>query len=848
MARRWSTMRVMRFSNPHQLPSDNVRENAARAPATLSPRPRTRVLSFVALAQVSTLALVMLGATSPAHADWTSAREAFWGQRSYAERLLKEVAQAPETDAATRRDAFHLLARNSRRLGHFGAAIDAYREAIALGVGDQAQARTALADKLAFGLLEALVAGRQAGDTFDATAEVLSLAQQIAQDPFSDHRPEAAYMAARYLESTGALSEARAAYTSARDRFPEATFIPELERRLDALSSTTVSSVADEEARLASLGVLPPPERRVPLALLWEHLRERRFDLLSEGLAPWLVEPGEGASAEEQRHFDEALELLLEDQVENYRFPEALATSERLKQRGRRGLSKPRETRVYALDGQWDKARAELGKRFGKKSRAYWEALGDLAFEFARYEEAYDAWIKARGKKAAKNPTEQMVWALLRMGKANEASRHWESAKNVRGRGVRLFDRYWLARSRQMAGRTAEARTLFTGLVGDAPLEYYGLQAASRLLEMDGTAPTDTPQPTSSVLKKGDEANTLRTTIAWSEASLKGAFDQRLEPAPLAEIAAEADRFASSWGEALPEAIRAAELIRLGDTTAAVSELRVIDMDIRASKLRGQSGMNRTRSELLDNRPTPRARAGESIRSERSRRTSEGLAQMKRRGGELREQLRRLQVLLGDAYATRRAVLENERFGPGLIDARGKELYPIAYADVVEPLAHQLGLPPYFVYAIMTVESAFHPGAVSVANAYGLVQVIPRTGDNLARELGFNDFTPERLLEPSTSIYFGGYYLARLLSRFSGQEPLAAAAYNAGPHRVSTWLMARGSIALDMFIEDIPYDQAKAYTKRIFEHVAAYRRVYHGETQSYIRNTIDTKLGEGPNY
>ena len=804
---------------------------------------------------LSALALTLL--TSPAHADWVSAREAFWEQRSYASRQLKELAQAPDTDPVTRRDAFHLLGRNERRLGHLGPAIAAYREAMTLatptlgadGTTSPAAAPSAIVDKLAFGLLEAIVAARIAGEsTLESPGEVLALAQLIENDPFSDHRPEAAFLYARYLETTGALTEAKAAYLAARDRFPEAVYLPELERRLAAIAAPpAVSAVDSEETRLASLATLPPPERRVPLTLLREHLRERRFDLLSEGLAPWLVEPPPTASAEEQRAYEDALEILLQDQIENYRFPEALATNDKLRGRGRRGMSPIQKTRVHALDGQFDKARAELARRFGKKSRAYHEALGDLAYEFARYEEAYDAWIKARGKKAAKNPTEQMVWALLRMGRANEAARHWESAKNTRGRN-RLYDRYWLARARQLAGKTAEARTLFTNLAADAPLDYYGLQAASRLIELDDKAPTDTPQPASSVLKKGDEPASGRTTIAWSEASLAGAFDQRLRPAPLAELLTEANRFAQTWGEAIPEAARSAELVGLGDLTAAISELRVVDMDHRASKVRGQPLMNRTRSELLDNRSTPKARAGESLRSAQSRRTAEGLALMKRKAGELREDLRRLQVLLGDPYATRRAVLENERFGLDLVDSRGKELYPIAYADVVEPLARQLGLPPYFVYAIMTVESAFHPGAVSVANAYGLVQVIPRTGDNLARELGFVDFTPERLLEPSTSIYFGGYYLARLLSRFSGQEPLAAAAYNAGPHRVSTWLMARGSIPLDMFIEDIPYDQARAYTKRIFEHVAAYRRVYHGETDTYIRNTIDTKLGEGPNY
>ena len=87
-----------------------------------------------------------------------------------------------------------------------------------------------------------------------------------------------------------------------------------------------------------------------------------------------------------------------------------------------------------------------------------------------------------------------------------------------------------------------------------------------------------------------------------------------------------------------------------------------------------------------------------------------------------------------------------------------------------------------------------------------------------------------------------------MLSRYRGQEPLASAAYNAGPHRVAAWLLARGNIDLDMFIEDIPYDQARGYTKTVLEHIAAYRRIYHGEEHLYIHNTLRADLGDGPNY
>lgn len=798
------------------------------------------------------IALLGLCFASSARADWPTAREAFWLHQPNADRLLKDVAQSPTLDDVSRRDAFHLLGRHLARTGRFEAAVDAYREAVALGVGDDAPAPSAIPDILAFGLLSAMVEARDLNSD-----EVRALASSIEHNPFSDVRPEASFLVARHLDDLD-HPDAAAAYQRTKARWPEATFMPELERRLGALSAPAppISAAplpedSDEALRLASLGNAPQspgPAKRVPLAALREHLTERRFDLLDEGLAPWLVEPPDATPEEAQQYLD-ALELSLENDYENYRYQDALATHHKLKKRGRRGLSAHKETRLYALDGQFDKARADLQRRLGKRSRAYYNALGDLAFEFARFEEAYGSWVKARGRGGERNPTDKMVWALLRMGKANEAARHWEPAGKARGAGKNLYERYWLGRARQLAGRTKDATSLFEGLVADAPLDYYGLQAASRLMELSNSVPEATPTPPLNVLRKGDEPEVARSTITWSDASLVGAFDAAPKRASYDELVTGSTSFAKTWGASLHEANRAAELIALGDYDAAISELRVIDMDMRSLRLRGHTGLNRTRSEFLDNRSTPKARGGESMRSDHSRRTNDGMATMRRNASGLRKDLRRLQVLLADPYGTRRAVLEEEgRLTPELLAKRGKELYPLAYPEVVEPLARQLGVPPYFIYAVMTVESAFHPGAVSVANAYGLVQVIPRTGDNLARELGFVDFTPEHLLEPPVSVYFGGYYLARLLSRFSGQEPLAAAAYNAGPHRVTTWLLARGQIPLDMFIEDIPYDQARAYTKRIFEHVGSYRRVYHGEATYYIRNTIDTRLGEGPNY
>ena len=148
----------------------------------------------------------------------------------------------------------------------------------------------------------------------------------------------------------------------------------------------------------------------------------------------------------------------------------------------------------------------------------------------------------------------------------------------------------------------------------------------------------------------------------------------------------------------------------------------------------------------------------------------------------------------------------------------------------------------------MSVESTFHPHPVSIANAYGLLQVIPRTGRRLASELNYTEFSPELLLKPEVSVYFGSYYLGKLLEKFRGQELLAAAAYNAGPHRIESWIRANPNRPMDLFVENIPYREARGYARSVLERIAHYRRLYHGETHIYASNHLNPDCLAHPNY
>ncbi len=139
--------------------------------------------------------------------------------------------------------------------------------------------------------------------------------------------------------------------------------------------------------------------------------------------------------------------------------------------------------------------------------------------------------------------------------------------------------------------------------------------------------------------------------------------------------------------------------------------------------------------------------------------------------------------------------------------------YPYEVVDLIERTAPGSS-DPYLAAAVMREESAFDPAAVSITGALGLMQIMPATGRTLAMELGRKDFDPKELLDPSTNILFGSRYLGELSSLFGGNVILAVAGYNAGPHAAARWADGSG-LAPDEFIESIPYDETRRYTKRV---------------------------------
>ncbi len=137
-----------------------------------------------------------------------------------------------------------------------------------------------------------------------------------------------------------------------------------------------------------------------------------------------------------------------------------------------------------------------------------------------------------------------------------------------------------------------------------------------------------------------------------------------------------------------------------------------------------------------------------------------------------------------------------------------------------------------FTLGIMRQESSFDIGAISSAGARGLMQLMPPTATVVAKQLGVPISIPSLTYDASQNMRLGTAYLREVLNRFDGCLPLAAAAYNAGPHRVAQWLDENGDPRVgpvDMidWIELIPSHETRNYVQRVIENAVIYR-AQHG--------------------
>lgn len=152
--------------------------------------------------------------------------------------------------------------------------------------------------------------------------------------------------------------------------------------------------------------------------------------------------------------------------------------------------------------------------------------------------------------------------------------------------------------------------------------------------------------------------------------------------------------------------------------------------------------------------------------------------------------------------------------------------YPLGNSSLVNRFSQACNLDPALLSALILEESRFQVQAVSPAGARGLMQVMPQTGRQIAKELKVRPFSEDQLFDPAVNIRLGSRYFAKMLEEFEGKVHLALAAYNAGPQAVRKWLASSLSSAEDEFVENIPYLETRNYVIRVIGSAQVYRLLY----------------------
>lgn len=152
-------------------------------------------------------------------------------------------------------------------------------------------------------------------------------------------------------------------------------------------------------------------------------------------------------------------------------------------------------------------------------------------------------------------------------------------------------------------------------------------------------------------------------------------------------------------------------------------------------------------------------------------------------------------------------------------------LFPEPYWQTIQRESKKNNLDPYLVASLIRQESEFNPGVISYAGAYGLMQLLPGVGRELAYKDGMRHFRTYQLLNPEINIVLGTKYLRQRLDLFGGVTEYALAAYNAGDSRVTDWKSAGPYSGMDEFVESIPFTQTREYVEAILRNIETYRQV-----------------------
>ncbi len=139
------------------------------------------------------------------------------------------------------------------------------------------------------------------------------------------------------------------------------------------------------------------------------------------------------------------------------------------------------------------------------------------------------------------------------------------------------------------------------------------------------------------------------------------------------------------------------------------------------------------------------------------------------------------------------------------------------YRPIIERWARRYDVSPDMVAAVLECESSGRVRAVSESGALGLMQLMPKTAEAMAKELGLAEPAKRDFFNPELNIRLGTYYLSKLWKRFGSDRPLVIAAYHAGPTNIDEWRKQRKYASTEEFIAQVNAPATRAYVRKVME-------------------------------
>jgi len=152
-----------------------------------------------------------------------------------------------------------------------------------------------------------------------------------------------------------------------------------------------------------------------------------------------------------------------------------------------------------------------------------------------------------------------------------------------------------------------------------------------------------------------------------------------------------------------------------------------------------------------------------------------------------------------------------------------KFLYPLPHEAKVRKHAK---IDPFLVYSVMRQESVFDAAITSPVGARGLLQIMPATGEFLAKKENLKKYNKDLLYNPYMNIRLGVRYLNDLYDEYKGDYIGILGNYNAGPAPAARWVANYGSLPWDVRVEEVSYWETRDYVKRVLGNYWIYKELY----------------------